>query len=75
MIEHGLVTQGANRAERLLSKNELADYLGIPHRTVDEWRRRGRGPRGVRVGKHVRYRLADVDAYLEQNADPEPEAA
>jgi len=48
---------------------ELADYLGIPLATVYNWRAHGRGPRGYRVGRGVRYRLGDVEEWLEQNSD------
>jgi hypothetical protein len=49
----------------------------VPPRTVYNWRTRGLGPRGIRVGRHVRYRLADVDAWLDgladqQHPDPPP---
>lgn len=49
-----------------LSPGQLASYIDISERTLEEWRRKGIGPRFVRIGKHVRYKLADVDAYLDQ---------
>lgn len=49
----------------LLSVGDLADYLGIPKQTLYQWRSRHYGPPGCRVGKYVRYRLVDVDAWLE----------
>ena len=55
--------------DKLLSSRELADYLGIPLETTYMWRARRTGPRGIRVGRHVRYRLADVQAWLEAHAD------
>lgn len=55
--------------EDLLTLDELAAYLKIPKVTVYEWRSAGRGPRAVKVGKHLRFRWADVAAWLEQNAD------
>lgn len=57
-------------AERLLSTEELAEFLGVPEQSVRKWRYLGTGPRGVKVGRHVRYRMSDVLAYLEQHADP-----
>jgi excisionase family DNA binding protein len=54
---------------KLLSPAELAEYLDVPLRTVYVWRSVGTGPRGIRVGKHVRYRPADVDRWLDQQAD------
>ncbi|MCF6507381.1 helix-turn-helix domain-containing protein [Blastococcus sp. MG754426] len=55
--------------DRLLSAQELADFLGVPLGTLYQWRTKGSGPRGMRVGKHVRYRRTDVDAWLDQQAD------
>ncbi len=57
---------------RLKTLPEVADYLGVPVATVYAWRTRGLGPRGIRVGKHVRVRQADLDAWLDQQADPVP---
>lgn len=37
--------------------------MGVPVATVYNWRSTGYGPRGFRVGKHLRYRLADVEAW------------
>lgn len=53
-----------------LTTEQLAERLGgdISPRTVEGWRtRRGteRGPRWIRVGGQVRYRLADVEAWEE----------
>jgi len=53
----------------LLSPTELADYLGVPVKTVYNWRTEKKGPRGVRIGRHLRFRTTDVEAWLEQNAD------
>lgn len=53
----------------------LADELHVPVRTVYAWRHRGLGPRGYKIGKHVRFRRADVEAWLERQADqPQPAA-
>ncbi|RBM19234.1 excisionase [Prauserella sp. PE36] len=51
---------------KLLTIDDLADYLGIPKNTLYQWRSKGYGPTGRRIGKHVRYRPADVDAWIEQ---------
>lgn len=61
--------------QQWLSPEDLADELGIPVRSVYAWRSRGAGPRGHKIGRHVRYRRADVDAWLEQHADPARPAA
>jgi excisionase family DNA binding protein len=62
-------------SDRLLSPQEVADYLGIPLPTIYRWRYRGEGPRGFRVGRHVRYRREDVEHWLEQHADDPAPAA
>jgi len=59
---------------RLLTAAELASELAVPLCTIYAWRSAGKGPRGVRVGKHLRYRRSDVDAWLEKQADPIPAA-
>ncbi|WP_081915557.1 helix-turn-helix transcriptional regulator [Saccharothrix sp. NRRL B-16314] len=50
---------------RLLSPQELAEYTGVPLATIYRWNSKGSGPRRLRVGVHVRYRLSDVEAWLE----------
>ena len=56
--------QTPGRNDRLLSAQELADYLEVPVKTIYTWRHRATGPRGFRVGKHLRYRWRDVAAWL-----------
>ena len=62
-------------ARDFLSPTELADYLGIPMGTVYQWNSKGTGPRRIAVGKHVRYRLVDVEEWLEANASARQGAA
>lgn len=66
----------AAATDDLLNPTALADYLQVPVATIYQWRHKGYGPRGVRVGRHVRFRRADVDRWLEDQADkPRPGAA
>jgi predicted DNA-binding transcriptional regulator AlpA len=54
-----------------LSERELAQEHGIPERTPAQWRYRGVGPKYVKIGRHVRYRRADVDTWIaEHTIDP-----
>ena len=55
--------------ERLLSPHEVAAFLGVPLQTIYRWRYRHEGPCGYRVGRHVRYRIADVERWLEERRD------
>jgi predicted DNA-binding transcriptional regulator AlpA len=55
--------------DALLSPQQLADYFGVPLKSVYVWNSTGTGPRRFRVGKHVRYRPADVEAWLDQQTE------
>lgn len=44
---------------------EAANYLGVGISTLDKMRMEGRGPRYLKIGGRVFYRLADLDAYIE----------
>lgn len=52
-------------SEKLLSISDLSEYLGVPQGTLYQWRTKGYGPQGRRVGKYVRYRPEDVDAWID----------
>lgn len=58
--------------DKMLTAQEVADALGVPLATLYSWRSTGKGPRGFRVGKHLRFKASDVDAWLERQADPIP---
>lgn len=49
---------------KLLSIQDLSAYLGVPVNTLYQWRTKGYGPAGRRIGKHVRYRESDVEAWI-----------
>jgi len=52
---------------------EVADYLGVPERTLSMWRYRNERLAWMKVGRHVRYRWEDIEAYLEeQSRQPKP---
>jgi excisionase family DNA binding protein len=55
--------------DALIGPSELAAYLGVPVKTVYEWRYLGVGPPGYRIGRYVRYRPIDVDSWLETRRD------
>ncbi len=49
----------------LMTPIDVSLYLGVPLGTLANWRYLGRGPAFLRVGRHVRYRAADVTAWVE----------
>jgi excisionase family DNA binding protein len=55
--------------DRLMTLAELAEMLGVPVNTVYQWRTRGEGPPGYRIGRHMRYRRSAVELWLETQTD------
>ncbi len=51
--------------DRLMTTSEVAEYLAVPVTTLYRWRQTGEGPRALRVGKHLRYAMADLSAWLD----------
>jgi len=49
----------------VLTPDEVADILKIPKSTLYSWRHHRSGPKAVRVGRHLRYRRQDLEAYLD----------
>ena len=46
--------------QELWDIDDLANYLGVPKQTIYSWRTTGYGPKGMRIGKHLRWRVATV---------------
>ena len=64
--ERSALTEARKKTrEALLNVNALAEYLDIPQATLYQWRARGEGPPGIRVGRYVRYRVSDVERWLD----------
>lgn len=49
----------------LLTAADMAAFLGVTEATLADWRYRHRGPAFVKVGRLVRYRPDDLDAWLD----------
>lgn len=66
----------SGRAGVMMSPRDVAAQLNVPLATVYRWNHMGDGPPRVRIGRHVRYRLEDVEAWVEsQTVGTGPEAA
>ncbi|KQM84594.1 hypothetical protein ASE68_09475 [Agromyces sp. Leaf222] len=48
-----------------LSVDELAQYLQLSKETIYHWRLDGTGPRATKLGKHLRFRRENVEAWLQ----------
>jgi excisionase family DNA binding protein len=55
--------QDGNEMDRNLTPQDLAEREGVPVPTIYKWNSEGSGPRYMVIGRHVRYRLADVIAW------------
>ena len=60
--------ESSAQPRRLLWPRDVAAILGVPERTLADWRYRGEGPRAFRVGRHVRYVESDLVAWINQRA-------
>lgn len=49
----------------LATPQEIADFCGVPVATVYRWSSRGGGPKLIRVGRHLRARWTDIEAWLD----------
>jgi excisionase family DNA binding protein len=61
------------REAAVLSTFEAAEYLGVPRQTLAAWRSKAvrQGPVFVKVGRAVKYRRVDLDAWLQtRRVDP-----
>lgn len=65
-------TIDTNQESVILTIDEAADYLSIPKATLYTWRTRrvGFGPRAVKMGGCLRYRCADLDAWIVDHLEP-----
>lgn len=55
-------------AEKHLTIDQLAERENVPAKTVYQWNSRGTGPRYLKIGRHVRYRLRDVEDWENRRA-------
>lgn len=55
--------------DRLWSVHDVSYFLGVPVSTLYQWKVHSRGPACVRMGRHLRYRPADVRAWVDGLGD------
>lgn len=53
----------------LLSRSDVEKHFGVPKRYLEVADLCGKGPRQVRLGRSVRYRVRDVRWWIEQCAN------
>lgn len=58
-------------SDRLLTTHEAATKLGRHPMVLSDWRRKGYGPRYVKHIRSVRYRLSDLEEWIDAHTvDP-----
>ncbi len=57
------------KPERLWTVEDVAGFLGVPVKTLYQWRYQGYGPKGRRVGRYVRYNPDEVREWFESLDD------
>lgn len=57
---------------KLLTQKQAAEFLSISHRTLENYRLTGEGPKWVRLGRRlIRYRMEDILAFAGMQSMPE----
>jgi predicted DNA-binding transcriptional regulator AlpA len=57
-------------ADKLLTPEAVAERIGVTEKSLTNWRGAGTGPAFVRAGRLIRYREADVTAWIESRVTP-----
>ncbi|HEY8126156.1 MAG TPA: helix-turn-helix domain-containing protein [Methylocystis sp.] len=57
----------AATSRQLVNERRAAEILGLQVKTLQEWRTSGKGCPFVKIGRAVRYSLADLDAFIVKN--------
>ncbi len=52
--------------EPLATPREVAAFFQVPLKSLYRWRYQGKGPPGIRVGKHLRYSWSAVQRWCEE---------
>lgn len=55
--------------DRLLTTKEVAELVGVSLATFYAWRSQGKGPVGVSMGRYVRFRAEDVEAWIDSRRE------
>ncbi|MFR9779043.1 helix-turn-helix transcriptional regulator [Micromonospora sp. MS34] len=53
---------------KLVTTEEVAEYLGITVGALHQLRYRGKAPRAAKIGTRLRWRWSDVESWLDQQS-------
>ena len=75
MTQKGHPNDRSPAGDELLTISEVAAIVRAPIATLRYWRHLGTGPRSFRLGRRVVYRLGDLRAWIDAQADASDGAA
>jgi len=55
------------KMDRTITEKEAATHLGLAVQTLRNWRSRRKGPPYLKISRAVRYKISDVEEFLEQH--------
>lgn len=58
--------------ERLWTVRDVSTFLCVPVATIYQWRVRGEGPPAMRLGRHLRFDRAEVEAWAHEQHEVVP---
>jgi hypothetical protein len=62
-----MAIQPAHDTLVLLTEKDAGRLLALSHRTLQKWRTRGIGPTFMKFGRTIRYPVAELVVWTEQN--------
>jgi predicted DNA-binding transcriptional regulator AlpA len=67
-MQHSPSLPAEGNRRSLATPEEVSGFLAIPVGTLYSWKHRGIGPTPIKVGRHLRYRWQEVEAWLDTQA-------
>lgn len=64
-MEPAVHVQGKPLPSANLVTKAAARFLGVSHRTLEDWRLRGGGPRFIKLGRRVVYTMSDLLEFVD----------
>jgi len=58
----------SSKIERLWTVEDVSAYLGVPVKTLYQWKWRGEGPPVRKIGRHLRYDRRAVQSWATEDA-------
>ncbi len=65
-----IAIEGISQTERLIDVPMLAEKLNVHEVTVRKWQRSGKIPAPVRIGRTVKWRLTEIEAWIKAACPP-----